>query len=85
VCLLKVVGRDFLVFLGLNWLFDRPWSDGFGSSLGHCDPRFARTASWHWRLAYAVSGTVLGRAVCRFPSAPSSIGRRALAKRKRGQ
>ena len=27
------------------------WSDGLGSSLGRCGPRFAHIASWRWNLA----------------------------------
>src|SRR2546426_8806133 len=32
-------------------LFGRSWSDGLGSSLGHCDPLFARTGSWRRRTS----------------------------------
>jgi hypothetical protein len=32
-------------------LFGRSWSDGLGSFFGHCAPRFARAASWRWRIS----------------------------------
>src|SRR5262249_8961207 len=32
-------------------LFGRSWSDGLGSFFGHSAPRFARAASWRWRIS----------------------------------
>ena len=57
----KAVRRDSLVFVGVIWLFDQPWSDGLLSSLGQCDPLFARTASWRWRTSRFGSNSRCGR------------------------
>src|SRR2546422_8949160 len=32
-------------------LFGWSWSDGLGSFFGHSGPRFARAASWRWRIS----------------------------------
>src|SRR5439155_4590348 len=32
-------------------LFGRSWSDGLESFFGHSAPRFARAASWRWRIS----------------------------------
>ena len=43
------------MFVGLIWLFDRPWSDGTGSSFGHCD---APRAPWQNANAERVIGSI---------------------------
>ena len=42
-------------------LFGWSWSDGFGSSLGHCDRLFVRIGSWRWRTSHFDSKSPCGR------------------------
>src|SRR5437870_8356770 len=44
-------------------LFGRSWSDGLGSFFGHSAPRFARAASWRWRISRCGSNSPCGKRV----------------------
>jgi len=44
-------------------LLGRSWSDGLGSFFGHSAPRFARAASWRWRISRCGSNSPCGKRV----------------------
>jgi len=58
-------GAIVLRFSQVIPLFGWSWSDGFGSSLGHCDQLFVRIGSWRWRTSHFDSKSPCGRRVSR--------------------
>jgi hypothetical protein len=61
VSLLQSRPSRFICILRTDPVFGRSWSDGLGSSLGHCGPLFARSASWRWRTWRCGSKSRCGR------------------------